>query len=193
MADAVLITQEDFVKASAKVVEDYAIELEKAGALPDLQKSVMIVGANITAALKILLFEERRKMVSREKIIKGLECCSLGNCQECTYFCTGDCLTTLLKNAMTLLKESTDQKRGHWIKMTGMMPPEFTGHFECDNCGWHGKLNERETDYNFCPGCGARMSIGFPGFDGDDCKSTPLDEILADYLKKMDNENEKEK
>lgn len=32
-----------------------------------------------------------------------------------------------------------------------------------------------------------------PGFDGDDCKSTPLDEILADYLKKMDNQNEKEK
>ena len=84
-------------------------------------------------------------------------------------------------------------KKAHWVKRLGMMPPEFTGHFECDNCGWHGKLGERETDYNFCPGCGAKMSIGFPGFDGDDCKSTPFDEILGDYLKKMDNENEKEK
>lgn len=84
-------------------------------------------------------------------------------------------------------------KKAHWAKMHGMMPPEFTGHFECDNCGWHGKLNERETDYNFCPGCGASMRVGFPGFDGDDCKSTPFDEILGDYLKKMNNENEEEK
>lgn len=84
-------------------------------------------------------------------------------------------------------------RHGRWIKMTGMMPPEFTGHFECDNCGWHGKLNERETDCNFCPGCGAKMSVGFPSFDGDDCKSTPFDEILGDYLKKINNENEKEK
>ena len=50
-----------------------------------------------------------------------------------------------------------------------------------------------ESTLDDCPGCGAEMSIGFPGFDGDDCKLTPLDEILADYLKKMDNENEKEK
>lgn len=113
-------------------------------------------------------------------------------CKEnCPYF--PDCGGGICNYALGLLKEQPKPKSAHWVKMTGMMPPEFTGHFECDNCGWHGRLNELETGYNFCPGCGARMRVGFPGFDGDDCKSTPFDEILGDYLKKMDNENEKEK
>lgn len=44
-----------------------------------------------------------------------------------------------------------------WIKMTGMMPPEYTGHYECSNCRWHGK-REIEIDYKFCPNCGSSMS-----------------------------------
>lgn len=43
-----------------------------------------------------------------------------------------------------------------WIKMTGMMPPEYTGHYECSHCGWHGK-HDKENEYKFCPGCGAEM------------------------------------
>ena len=29
---------------------------------------------------------------------------------------------------------------GKWVKMTGIMPPELTGHYECSRCLWHGKL-----------------------------------------------------
>ena len=28
---------------------------------------------------------------------------------------------------------------GRWIKMTGMMPPEYHGHYECSECQWHMK------------------------------------------------------
>ena len=47
--------------------------------------------------------------------------------------------------------------RGKWIKMTGMMPPEYHGHYECSLCGWHGDRRTREREYNFCPNCGAKM------------------------------------
>ena len=47
--------------------------------------------------------------------------------------------------------------RGKWIKMTGMMPPECTGHYECSLCGWHGRHSSIEREFNFCPNCGADM------------------------------------
>lgn len=50
---------------------------------------------------------------------------------------------------------------GRWIKMTGMMPPEYHGHYECSECGWHmkGLRNSwtREEELNYCPNCGAKM------------------------------------
>ena len=103
-------------------------------------------------------------MIDREKVVNGLLCIK-GDyipCASCKY----------------ALKEQP--KKAHWVKMTGMMPPEFTGHFECDNCGWHGKPFVREIDFAYCPGCGAKMSID--GLHADDCKKTPFDRILKDYL-----------
>lgn len=51
-------------------------------------------------------------------------------------------------------------RRGHWVKMTGMMPPEFTGHYECSECRWFCKKHGvKETDFDFCPGCGADMRV----------------------------------
>lgn len=53
----------------------------------------------------------------------------------------------------------TARKQGTWVKMTGSMPPKYQGHYECSECGWHGEAYERrETDYDFCPHCGAIMS-----------------------------------
>ena len=50
---------------------------------------------------------------------------------------------------------------GRWVKMTGMMPPEYHGHYECSECGWHmkGLRNSwtREEEMKYCPNCGARM------------------------------------
>lgn len=50
---------------------------------------------------------------------------------------------------------------GRWIKMTGMLPPEYHGHYECSECQWHmkGIRNSwtREEEMSYCPNCGARM------------------------------------
>lgn len=58
---------------------------------------------------------------------------------------------------------ATSVVHGRWIKMTGMMPPEYHGHYECSECGWHmkGLRNSwtREEELNYCPNCGAKMEI----------------------------------
>ena len=50
---------------------------------------------------------------------------------------------------------------GRWVKMTGMMPSEYHGHYECSECGWHmkGLRNSwtREEEMTYCPNCGAKM------------------------------------
>jgi DNA-directed RNA polymerase subunit RPC12/RpoP len=53
--------------------------------------------------------------------------------------------------------------RGRWVKMTGMMPPEYHGHYECSECQWHmkGLRNSwtREEELSYCPNCGAKMDL----------------------------------
>ena len=68
-------------------------------------------------------------------------------------------LKTLLSDEPTVDAEPV--RHGQWIKMTGMMPPECRGHYECSECGWHmrgprGSFN-REEELAFCPTCGAKM------------------------------------
>lgn len=50
---------------------------------------------------------------------------------------------------------------GRWIRMTGMMPPEYHGHYQCSECQWHmkGLRNSwtREEELSYCPQCGAKM------------------------------------
>lgn len=58
-------------------------------------------------------------MVNRKKLIKGLECCSSGHCTGCTYFHTSHCLTAIMEDAITALKESevhelTREEWEHW-------------------------------------------------------------------------------
>ena len=69
-------------------------------------------------------------------------------------------------NAIIVLKlldeiPSINTTQGRWIKMTGMMPPEYHGHYECSECGWHmkGLRNSwtREEEMSYCPNCGAKM------------------------------------
>lgn len=54
-----------------------------------------------------------------------------------------------------------ESKRGMWIKATGMMPPEFHGHYCCSECGNFANMKppfgNREDLSKFCPSCGARM------------------------------------
>lgn len=57
--------------------------------------------------------------------------------------------------------EATPAVHGRWVKMTGMMPPEYHGHYECSECQWHmrGLRNtwNREEELRYCPNCGAKM------------------------------------
>lgn len=57
--------------------------------------------------------------------------------------------------------EAVPVRHGRWIKMTGMMPPEYHGHYCCSECGWHlkGLRNSwtREEEMPYCPNCGAKM------------------------------------
>lgn len=100
-------------------------------------------------------------MPDLEKVIKGLECHADRtnlSCRpsKCPYFAYDFCGPLLATDAIGLLKERPVAKC-HWVKMTGMMPPEYHGHYGCSNCGWHGIYSEKERDYKFCPACGADM------------------------------------
>lgn len=50
-----------------------------------------------------------------------------------------------------------EQRKGKWVKMTGMMPPEYHGHYECSECGWHLSHHDKtkENELGFCPSCGS--------------------------------------
>ena len=105
--------------------------------------------------------------MDREKVIKALECCITKyhhyerDCDSCPYYKMSgdnriDCCDAMMIDAAELLKEQT---QGHWIRMTGMMPPEYIGHYECSECGWHGgRYQPVETKFSVCPNCGARMT-----------------------------------
>lgn len=68
-----------------------------------------------------------------------------------------------VRNAPTI--EAEPVRHGRWIKMTGMMPPEYHGHYECSECHWHMKGIRsswtREEELTYCPNCGVIM-------DGDE-------------------------
>ena len=65
----------------------------------------------------------------------------------------------LVEDAPTI--DAVPVVHGRWIKMTGMMPPEYHGHYECSECQWHmkGLRNSwtREEELTYCPNCGAKM------------------------------------
>ena len=68
-------------------------------------------------------------------------------------------LATAIELAPTI--DTIPVVHGRWVKMTGMMPPEYHGHYECSECRWHmkGLRNSwtREEELNYCPNCGAKM------------------------------------
>ena len=48
---------------------------------------------------------------------------------------TGDesTIADYIKNAPAV--DAAPVVHGRWVKMTGMMPPEYHGHYECSECG----------------------------------------------------------
>lgn len=95
-------------------------------------------------------------MSNREKVIKGLECCIAGNCDECEYEKDGclDNLTTfkskLKRDVLALLKAQEPVK-----------PVVDIDTWKCGNCGHTLEHQELLGDnvlfheqYNYCPECG---------------------------------------
>ena len=66
-----------------------------------------------------------------------------------------------IRNAPTVDAELV--RHGEWVKMRGMMPPEYMGLKECNKCGWHinpigrSAFEKHESEFRYCPHCGAKM------------------------------------
>lgn len=99
--------------------------------------------------------------INREKVIKGLECCSGSfnamKCNSCPYDHYGlieECTNVLARDALALLEEQK-AKEGHWIVL------EFCANegIYCSKC--HMKIFDRTTKpkkklSQYCPHCGSR-------------------------------------
>jgi len=94
-------------------------------------------------------------VADREKVLKGLKCCSMnGNgCRQCPY--NKDCdempdygNAHLCSDALELLNE---QKYGHWIRS-----PKFLSEAQCSICK-ETYVGDCRT-FNYCPSCGAKMA-----------------------------------
>lgn len=107
-------------------------------------------------------------MDKREKVMKGLECCSIGlYCpdEECPYDKGKEekqenCVALLALDALELLKEQ-EQKRGRW---TTERTSDHDGEWYCSACGYEPIV--MTDDMKFCPGCGAKMTM--EGKENDD-------------------------
>lgn len=73
----------------------------------------------------------------------------------------GDYLDALERFERLPAVDAVPVVHGRWVKMTGMMPPEYHRHYECSECGWHmkGLRNSwtREEELPYCPNCCAKM------------------------------------
>lgn len=107
--------------------------------------------------------ESIAKMIGREKVIKGLECCSeKQNCKECPYFCfNAKCQDDMNRDALSLLKEQ-EAVEGHWIPIESPTGVEAFGIKEmtvqvvrCSVC--NAEEDVSFATYRFCPRCGAKM------------------------------------
>lgn len=95
-------------------------------------------------------------MPDREKVVRGLEVCTVNgtSCNGCPYYGlveTIGCVNSIMEDALALLRE---QERASWIL-------DRLHHYKCSACGaqWGRALNMR-----YCPTCGQYME----GRDPDD-------------------------
>ena len=93
------------------------------------------------------------ELIDRDVLVKDLAYCAPELLADTEYLCA-------LIGKQPIV-EAAPVRHGRWIKMTGMMPPEYHGHYECSECHWHMKGIRsswtREEELTYCPKCGARM------------------------------------
>ena len=90
-------------------------------------------------------------MIDREKVIKGLTCCSNHTpgfgCSECPYECDDmdQCIEAVTYDALELLKKQEPVKPHRNY--------QYLSDFWCD-CGWH---LGRAGSVKYCPDCGRKV------------------------------------
>ena len=94
-------------------------------------------------------------MPDREKVIKGLECCSIeSECAKgtCPYYDDYLCSTHIAADALALLREQgpTKPTSGEWIW-------DRPHHFRCSVCDYVGGISVIADKY--CPHCGSMMFL----------------------------------
>lgn len=71
----------------------------------------------------------------------------------------GVTLQSVIKKMPTI---ELEMNTGEWVKPTGVMPPEYHGHYECSECGFWAMRDWRKpwrgvVLTNYCPNCGTYM------------------------------------
>lgn len=103
-------------------------------------------------------------LISRAAALKHMK--EMAGCATCDNYNYVRCRACGWNDAMNIVEElpamdAAPVAHGYWVKMTGMMPPEYHGHYECSECQWHmkGLRNSwtREEELSYCPNCGAKM------------------------------------
>lgn len=101
------------------------------------------------------------RLIDADALLKKMS----GHCDVCQYHChrkhtsCGECDWHEAMSDVDDMDEIEIEsiRHGYWIRMTGMMPPEYHGHYECSICKWHGNKYSIEKNWKFCPNCGAKM------------------------------------
>ena len=109
-------------------------------------------------------------MMDREKVIKGLECCTTAiGCYECPYAvggkATNACNLLIDRDALALLKAQEPVVHGRWVDEKGnpvpwcdALPSSPAYSCWCNQCGtWLVASDEYPVYGLFCPACGAKM------------------------------------
>lgn len=91
-------------------------------------------------------------MVDNETVIRGLECCTAGDCEGCPYDGDGDlrgeCIKRTQEYALNLIRKAQEQ----------VTEPVYDG--KGWSCGACGKIYRDVLDaalYKYCQGCGMRL------------------------------------
>lgn len=90
-------------------------------------------------------------MIDREKVIKGLEVCTVNgtSCNGCPYYGlveTIGCVNSIMEDALALLREQ---------ETTFILEPDRYQHYHCEKCGYVTGIIARR--HKFCPSCGRKV------------------------------------
>lgn len=109
-------------------------------------------------------------MIDREKIIRGLECCTADGCDGCPYEVDddlkGECIKRTQEDALKLINDLIRQADACHLPQSGRLNGETEQVAEpvYDGKGWScGACGEIYRDvldaalYRHCPGCGRRL------------------------------------